>query len=80
MSYKSKEKPRLVRNAEWGLTAFLLATGMITIKRFVEALETPDLAEKIDLWTVWIRILFLWVPINFYRHVQNLKKADKDAF
>lgn len=79
MKYGSAQKSRALRNAEWGLTAFVMATALLTLKWLVEVAQDESLCPKIDLWTVWIRTLFVWVPYNFYRHVRNLKKEEKHA-
>ena len=76
MRYRYAEKPRLILNAEWGLVAILLAATVTTTMQAANIIAIPAIAKQVWLPTVAWRMLFLWVPLNYYRYTQELKRKD----
>lgn len=73
MSYRYSEKTPLLKNAEWGLILIMLLSFVSAI---VQANAVLHSAAALPVWmpTIILRILFFWVPLNYYLHVQNEKK------
>ncbi len=68
-------KSQHLRNVEWGLIVVMLGAAASSFRLFNSMLQYPQIYRQIDLWTVALRILFLWVPYNYYRHVRAKRGA-----